>query len=131
MEQVARCLGVRGASQWERAAWLDDSSWAKRKPFTLVALSSVALPDTALSVATFGGTIIGPLEDGCGPRGAGRANREKPPSRCAGAGEEPLKRLSACAVERKAAARRLALHQSHEPGLRTTIVLPLKRPSRL
>ena len=43
----------------------------------------------------------------------------------------PLKRLSACAVERKAAVRRLVLHQSHEPGLRTTIVLPLKRPSRL
>ena len=40
---------------------------------------------------TFGGTIIGFLEDGCGPRGAGRANREKPPSCCAGAGEEPIR----------------------------------------
>ena len=83
MEQAAWCLGVGGASEWERAAWLDDSSWAKQQPFTLVALSSVALPDTALSVATFGGTIIGSLEDGCGPRGArraSRANREKSPS---------------------------------------------------
>lgn len=79
-------MGVGGAYQWKRAAWLDDPSWVKQKPFTLVFLSSVALPDTALSVATFGGTIIGSLEDSCGPRGArraGRANREKPLSCCA------------------------------------------------
>ena len=35
------------------------------------------------------------------------------------------------AADIEAAVRRLALHQSHEPGLRTTIVLPLRRPSRL
>ena len=52
MEQAARCLGVGGAFQWEWAVWRDDSSRAEQKPFTNVAISSVAGKNRARSSET-------------------------------------------------------------------------------